>query len=383
MAGANLEPVEGDDIVAAAFKVLCTADPHEKARRTNAIVEMWQDGRIGLPQAGAAHPPPPDRPARESTKVKLVPADKAPKRGKGGSLASRQAMLHALVHIENAAVDLAWDIIARFGLDPTYQLPREFYDDFVTVAEDECRHFLLLEQRLQAVGSHYGALTAHDGLWESAAETAHSLPARLAVEHCTHEARGLDVLPQTIHRFRSNGDGESADLLQNVIYKEEVSHCAAGVRWLKHLHALARGMGQAAGAPAAEAESRAIDPAGQQAQQAQQAQQEAAPAAAVPAASGPPAAIGQQEGQLPAWAEEARRHATVEEWFHALVRAHFWGPLKPPFNEEARAAAGFGPEWYLPLSADVMDAAEAAKAAAKTAAGGAPVADAAAANATA
>ena len=40
--------------------------------------------------------------------VKLVPADKAPKRGKGGSLASRQAMLHALVHIENAAIDLAW-----------------------------------------------------------------------------------------------------------------------------------------------------------------------------------------------------------------------------------------------------------------------------------
>lgn len=37
-----------------------------------------------------------------------MPADKAPKRGKGGSLASRQAMLHALVHIENAAIDLAW-----------------------------------------------------------------------------------------------------------------------------------------------------------------------------------------------------------------------------------------------------------------------------------
>lgn len=167
----TLDPVAGDDIVTAALKVLHTADPHEKARRTNAIVEMWEDGRIGLPQAGAPHPPPPDRPARESTKVrwlwasraagacvaaacthaalqarlaaclllqacpspaslasvavatcrpkgsllqhpplqvKLVPADKAPKRGKGGSLASRQAMLHALVHIENAAIDLAW-----------------------------------------------------------------------------------------------------------------------------------------------------------------------------------------------------------------------------------------------------------------------------------
>ena len=50
------------------------------------------------------------------------------------------------------------------------------------------------------LGSSYGAMEAHDGLWESAAATAHSLPARLAVESCVHEARGLDVLPQTIAR---------------------------------------------------------------------------------------------------------------------------------------------------------------------------------------
>jgi hypothetical protein len=26
------------------------------------------------------------------------------------------------------------------------------------------------------------------------------------------------------------------------------------------------------------------------------------------------------------------------------------GPLKPPFNDAARAKAGFGPQWYLPLA---------------------------------
>ena len=46
------------------------------------------------------------------------------------------------------------------------------------------------------LGSSYGAVAAHDGLWESAAATVHSLAARLAVESCVHEARGLDVLPQ-------------------------------------------------------------------------------------------------------------------------------------------------------------------------------------------
>lgn len=60
------------------------------------------------------------------------------------------------------------DIIARFGQDPSYRLPPAFYDDFITVAEDECRHFLLLEARLEETGSRYGALPAHDGLWESA-----------------------------------------------------------------------------------------------------------------------------------------------------------------------------------------------------------------------
>lgn len=243
------------------MQVLCTPDPHDKAARTEAIVRLWDDGSITMPPPGTAYTVP-DRPARESGKVQLVAARDVPKRGKGGSLASRQAMLHALVHIESSAVDLAWDCLARFGAADVagagYQLPRQFYSDFIAVrkgvrtpltacrcvlggwrrhsveacsahahttdacppvcraqvAADECRHFRLLEQRLEATGSHYGAMAAHDGLWESAAATAGSLAARLAVEHCTHEARGLDVLPQTIHRFRSNGDAASADLLQ-------------------------------------------------------------------------------------------------------------------------------------------------------------------------
>jgi uncharacterized ferritin-like protein (DUF455 family) len=40
----------------------------------------------------------------------------------------------------------------------------------------------------------------------------------------------------------------------------------------------------------------------------------------------------------------------VIQKFHAIVRTHFRGPLKPPFNEEARKAAGFGPQWYEPLA---------------------------------
>ena len=57
-----------------------------------------------------------------------------------------------------------------------------------------------IQARLEAMGSHYGALPAHDALWHSAEATAHSLPARLAVEHCVHEARGC-ALPPSSHMW--------------------------------------------------------------------------------------------------------------------------------------------------------------------------------------
>ncbi len=37
-----------------------------------------------------------------------------------------------------------------------------------------------------------------------------------------HEARGLDVLPNTIDLFRRNGDEATAGLLDGTIYPEEV-----------------------------------------------------------------------------------------------------------------------------------------------------------------
>lgn len=77
------------------------------------------------------------------------------------------------------------DIIARFGKQES--MPREFFDDFVRVAQDEGRHFTLLAARLEELGSFYGALPAHDGLWDSAVATSKDLFARLAVEHCVHE----------------------------------------------------------------------------------------------------------------------------------------------------------------------------------------------------
>ena len=164
-----------------------------------------------------------------------------PKRRNFGSPTGRLALLHALAHIELNAIDLAWDIVARFaGAD----LPREFYDDWVGVAAEEAEHFALLASRLEALGSGYGALPAHDGLWEAAAATATDLLARLAVVPLVLEARGLDVTPEMRLRLERAGDAESAAILER-IYRDEIGHVAVGVRWFELL-CRARGLDPAA-----------------------------------------------------------------------------------------------------------------------------------------
>src|SRR4051812_50029440 len=132
----------------------------------------------------------PERPARPSA-PQLVAPSRMPKRGKAGSQRSRIAMLHALAHIEFGAIDLAFDMAGRFGAG----LPRAFIDDWIGVGADEAMHFALLDRRLRALGSHYGALPAHDGLWEAAAATAPDLLAPLAGGAVGLGARGRRVPP--------------------------------------------------------------------------------------------------------------------------------------------------------------------------------------------
>ena len=44
--------------------------------------------------------------------------------------------------------------------------------------------------------------------------------------------RGLGVLPTTISRFHNGGDDDTVDWLEMVVYPEEITHCATGVKWL-------------------------------------------------------------------------------------------------------------------------------------------------------
>lgn len=257
------------DLAQSARAVLSIAPAEAKAEASRAAARRWREEDNG--GLGVAHAP--DRPARPP-RPELKPPRDMPRRRAAGSVAGRIALLHALAHIELNAIDLAWDIVARFA---SSELPRAFFDDWVAVGDDEARHFLLLQARLAAFGAAYGDLPAHDGLWQAALDTRHDLLARLAIVPLVLEARGLDVTPVMIGQFERSGDLDSAAIL-TTIYRDEIGHVAAGRRWFEFL-----------------CERRGLEP-------------------------------------IAAW--------------RALVAQHFKGALKPPFNDDARAAAGFARAYY-------------------------------------
>lgn len=211
-------------LTAAACAVLNAAAPADKIALSHQAAAAWRDGVIA--DIGVTRPP--DRPARPEKPELKRPGDMT-KRRNAGTLANRIALLHAVAHIELNAIDLAWDLIARFAAP---DLPREFFDDWITVADQEATHHALLAERLTALGASYGDLPAHDGLWMAAQTTAHDLLARLAIVPLVLEARGLDVTPDMIEKLRRQDDAASVAVLE-VIYREEIGHVAAGQRWFQ------------------------------------------------------------------------------------------------------------------------------------------------------
>lgn len=216
-------------LAARAHDILCTANANEKTDKTRALKTDWDALRAAdkVPLIGSAKPP--DHPARPEHPQLMDPRD-VPKR-KLGTPAGRQALLHAIAHIELNAVDLHLDLIARFSDIP---LPLGFYDDWLLAASDEARHFQLLEAALKRYDCHYGALPAHAGMWRAAEDTKKDIFGRLAVVPMVLEARGLDVTPNMIAQFEKHQDAETVSALQE-IYSDEVVHVAFGSKWFHFL----------------------------------------------------------------------------------------------------------------------------------------------------
>ncbi|TDI58976.1 MAG: ferritin-like domain-containing protein [Alphaproteobacteria bacterium] len=202
--------------------ILLCADPAEKAAMAQSVAVRWRLGDIaavGLPCA-------PVSPAYADRPILMLPKD-MPRRRASGQLQNRVALLHAVAHIELNAINLAWDIICRFA---SPDIPDQFFEDWVRVGDEEAKHFLLVQKRLEELGTTYGDMLAHDGLWQAAKTTSHDLMARLAIVPLVFEARGLDVTPAMIAKLQRAGDMQSAACLQ-IIYDDEIGHVAIGKTW--------------------------------------------------------------------------------------------------------------------------------------------------------
>jgi len=198
--------------------------PEEKVALTERHAAAFLRGELAIPDH--ASPPRPIGMPGRPPRPRLVPARELPQRGLG-TPAGLAAFVHAIAHIELNAIDLAWDAAYRFR-----GLPREYYADWIGVASDEARHFVLLRARLRELGHDYGDFNAHNGLWEMVEKTAHDGLARMALVPRVLEARGLDVTPGMIGRLRNLGDHATAEILE-LILREEVAHVAVGSRWFR------------------------------------------------------------------------------------------------------------------------------------------------------
>jgi uncharacterized ferritin-like protein (DUF455 family) len=251
---------------------LLTAQPRAKCFAARAVARDWRRGNL----AWAFDVAMPDQPAWPDSPELLAPGQML-KRGRGGSERARIALWHSLAHIEFVAIDLALDMAGRFG----GAMGRDFVSDFLAVAADEAMHFALLARKLESLGSHYGALPAHAGLWTAAQATRHDVAARLAVVPMVLEARGLDVTPATLERVAASGDQNGTKILARIL-DDEIRHVAVGT---KHFLQCA------------------------------------------------------QTAQL-----------EPESYWQNLVKRHFRGKVKAPFNDSARLAAGLSRGFYATIA---------------------------------
>lgn len=216
---------DAGDLRARARVCLEETDRDAKVSATRALHAAWLEGSLRLDPAL----PPDARPVVPGVPAGLVLTDpkRVPRRG-FGTRAGVVALLHAIAHIEWNAINLAWDAVWRFD-----DLPRAFYDDWTRVAAEEADHFAMLRARLHQLGSEYGDLPAHAGLWEAAEATTGDVLDRMVLVPRVLEARGLDVTPPMIARFREFDDEATASILDTIL-RDEVGHVRIGSHWFHH-----------------------------------------------------------------------------------------------------------------------------------------------------
>src|SRR5512142_1290597 len=143
MTAARPEVAKGEpaELRQAALFWLAERDAARKAAGVRRLAQAWAAGGVELDAdavltANQAIPGHPEKP-------ELV----APRLVKHRSMITpegRAILIHALVHIEFNAINLALDALWRFA-----DMPRNYYADWLQIADEEALHFSLLAEHLR------------------------------------------------------------------------------------------------------------------------------------------------------------------------------------------------------------------------------------------
>ncbi len=162
---------------------------------------------------------------------KIVPPQDVPKRSNLTTKEGQINLLHAIAHIEYSAIDLALDAAYRF-----VGLPKKYYDDWLEVADDEIKHFVMLETLLNELGTNYGDIEVHNALFEASQRT-QTLIERMAVVPRYLEANGLDATPMILKKLKKLPKNEMIEKIiskLNIILEEEIDHVKKGDVWFNY-----------------------------------------------------------------------------------------------------------------------------------------------------
>ena len=146
------------------------------------------------------------------------------------TIEGKKYLVHTILHIEYSAIDLALDAALRYK-----NMPMNYYKDWLEVANDEVRHFLMLEELLVQLDGKYGDFPVHKNLLEAMEQTPHFLRRMAAVPRYL-EANGLDQNPKIMEKLNSNRDEFNMKLLDalKIILDEEIDHVRKGDFWFKY-----------------------------------------------------------------------------------------------------------------------------------------------------
>lgn len=207
--------------------ILLTKKPKEKIEKFNLFYTKFLEGRLIFEEEYTAVEI--TEPSYKEFSNIVLPKD-VKLRKRFDTIEGKASLLHTVAHIEYSAIDLALDAALRFT-----SLPKEYYKDWLEVADDEIRHFLMIEQLLNEIGYAYGDIDVHTNLFEAMINT-DTLLKRMAIVPRYLEANGLDQNPKIMKKLESNPDEINNKILEalNTILIEEISHVSKGDRWFKY-----------------------------------------------------------------------------------------------------------------------------------------------------